>query len=116
MKLKEACEKLGIDYEKNLSRFAKNEDLYIRFLKKLLLDDNYINLKDSIDKKDYLKVENYAHILKGIFANLGLDKLYIASSNLVQCVRNKQYNDIQQYYNILSSEYLYSESVIKNLE
>lgn len=49
MKLKEACEKLGIDYEKNLSRFAKNEDLYIRFLKKLLLDDNYINLKDSID-------------------------------------------------------------------
>lgn len=27
MKLKEGCEKLGIDYKKNLSRFAKNEDL-----------------------------------------------------------------------------------------
>lgn len=116
MNIKEACDKLDINYEKNIARFAGNESIYIRFLKKMIVDETYNNLKQSWREKNYEETEKYAHTLKGISANLGIDRLFKVSDSLVQNIRKKEYEKTQEYYNKLVEEYEIIKKVIANIE
>ena len=66
----------GADIANTLEeRFMGSEELYVRFLKKLLYDESYMQLKDAVQYGDIKGVELKAHTLKGVCATLGLGEL-----------------------------------------
>ena len=74
---RERLENLGVDIEETMERFVENEALYFRCLNKLQDDKNYSLLIEAIDEgNDATKAFDAAHALKGVSANLGLNKLF----------------------------------------
>lgn len=79
----------GADVANTLEeRFMGSEELYVRFLKKLLVDDSYGQLKDATKFGDIKGVEMKAHTLKGVCATLGLTELSDKFSHIVEMVRH----------------------------
>ena len=116
MELKEFCKNLGINYEENIARFAGNENIYIKFLKRLLEDNTYNNLKQAYSQKSYEDIEKYAHMLKGLAANLGINRIFLLSNDIVQNVRQKEFNNINNLYNKLTEEYELTLQMIRNID
>lgn len=67
---------LGVDLNETLERFVENEALYFKCLNKLAADTNYSNMLKGIEEKNAEMAFEGAHALKGVSANLGLNKLY----------------------------------------
>ena len=78
---------IGVDLDETLERFVDNEDLYFRCLNKLLQDSNYQNMLDAIENANAEAAFDYAHALKGVSANLGLDKLYREMKTITEVFR-----------------------------
>lgn len=86
----------GADVETTLNRFMGNEALYEKFLKKFLGNSNYGALEESIQAQNYEEAFKCAHTLKGVSANLGLDPISRASSDLTEEVRGKAGGEIDR--------------------
>lgn len=84
----------GADVESTLKRFMGNEAMYEKFLKKFTDNSNYSGLEESIRTKDYEEAFKCAHTLKGVSANLGLDPIYKAASDLTEEVRGKANDEV----------------------
>ena len=116
MRLKDICCKLDINFEENISRFAGNESIYIKFLKRFLEDNTYTNLKQAYSQKSYEDIEKYAHMLKGLTANLGINRIFSLSNDIVQSIRQKEFNKIDNLYNKLAKEYELTIQMIKKID
>lgn len=77
----------GVDVDKALERMKGNKDAYKSFLVEFFEDPDFEALKESIDQKDAREAFDYAHGLKGMAANLGLDGVHNALSVLVEILR-----------------------------
>lgn len=88
--LTEAAKELNIDLECTLGRFSGNEGLYLRFLRRLPQDKTFEQLAQGVEQGDAQIMEQAAHTLKGVAANLGLEDLRQASDGVVQAVRAGQ--------------------------
>lgn len=84
---KEKIIDMGIDYNEVMTRFAFQEQLYMKFLKKFAQDPNYSLLISAYENHDYKTIESSAHTLKGVSANLGLKELSHACEIIVLDVR-----------------------------
>jgi len=84
---KTKLESLGVDLEETLERFVDNEELYLRCLGKLLQDKNYNGMFEAIDSKDPSAAFDAAHALKGVTANLGLNRLYLEMKEITEVFR-----------------------------
>jgi len=80
----------GADVEGTLHRFMGNEALFERFLLKFRDDKNYAGLEESLDKGNYEEAFRYAHTLKGVSANLGLDPICRPVSALTELLRGSK--------------------------
>lgn len=87
----------GADVDGALERFVGDEDLYITCISTFLRDTGFLEVVSSIQKESYAEAFEYAHALKGVAGNLGLQPLYYSLSSLVEKLRNKEYNDIEKY-------------------
>lgn len=76
-------------------RFMGTEELYVRFLKKLLVDTNYVQLKEAVQLGDLKNIEMKAHTLKGVCATLGLTELSSKFSRIVEMVRHGETDDVK---------------------
>lgn len=84
----------GADVANTLEeRFMGSEALYVRFLKKLLVDANYGQLKEAVQVGDIKSVELKAHTLKGVCATLGLMELSDKFSHVVTMVRTGEVDE-----------------------
>ena len=81
----EAC---GIDVEGALARMMGNENLFFRMMKKFTEDTIFPSLKESLKAQDYKKGFEYAHALKGVAGNLGLDSIMKADEIIVEKLRH----------------------------
>lgn len=79
----------GADVEGTLHRFMGNEALFQKFLLKFKDDTNYAGLTESLDSGNYEEAFKYAHTLKGVSANLGLDPIGRPVSALTELLRGK---------------------------
>lgn len=116
MNLQEACRKLDANYNEAMTRFGGLESMYQRFLKKFLNDTTYQELEEAWQKGEYEEIEKKAHTLKGVAGNLCLEKLFILSNNLVQKIRNKQYEETQEIYEQLQECYKNVVTIINNID
>ncbi|MBR5486857.1 MAG: Hpt domain-containing protein [Phascolarctobacterium sp.] len=76
-------------------RFMGSEELYVRFLKKLMYDESYMQLKDAAQYGDIKGVEMKAHTLKGVCATLGLTELSDKFSHIVEMVRHGEIDEVK---------------------
>lgn len=93
MKLKDLPAVLDIDVQGSLEeRFMDSEALYVRFLKKLLLDTNVVELQQAFAEENWDEVLRKAHNLKGVCANLGLNGLSKDFATIVSQLRSGSYS------------------------
>ena len=67
---KEKLKAYGVDYENAVKRFAGNEALYERFLKKLTEDDHLAIGEQAMKEERYEDVLEAVHALKGVAGTL----------------------------------------------
>lgn len=107
MRLENFYHTIGSDYAMLLERFCNNESLLDKFVNTFPDDPVFSFLKEAVDTADYGAVENYAHALKGVAANLGFDSLQAACSALVSSVREGHPEDIPEHFEKTQREYLF---------
>lgn len=88
-KFRKILEENGADVATTLKRFMGNEAIYMKFLMKFREDKNYDSIMESIKNCDYDGVFNGAHTLKGVSANLGLNPIYDAASQITELLRGR---------------------------
>ena len=85
--LKDFFIRVGGDYHVVLSRLP-SEDMVKRFVRKFPADPSYSQLKAAQADADPQAAFLAAHTMKGMAANLGLDTLAGAASDLTEKLRN----------------------------
>lgn len=89
--VKAQLEGIGVDIDVTMARFLDNEDLYFKYLKQSLEDeDSFVQLSRQLEENDYTTAFDTVHTLKGVFGNLGLTHLYDALSGLTEALRGTQ--------------------------
>lgn len=104
---------LDEDLEPALQRFGGKEELYARFLKSFPKDPTAAALAEAVEQKNYAEVERCAHTLKGVTANLGLEKLRAGSDALVQAVRREDYQAVDPLYRTFAAEYAKVKTILE---
>lgn len=86
----------GVDVEATIRRFMGNEAMYQKFLGKFIDDQNYNSLGKYLEVKDYEEAYKCAHTLKGVTANLGLIPIQQVVSELVEELRGKKAEEVDE--------------------
>lgn len=115
MTVRECYEKIGSDFDKVLGRMG-SEALVKRFAVKFLEDKSFEELTESLKEKDGEDAFRAAHTLKGICANLGLDRLYEADCELTEKLRGRQTEGSEELYQKVAEVYEATVIVLKELE
>ena len=115
--MKEKLTEIGVKYDEVLNRFMGKEDFYLRMLKKFLDDKNYEGLKQAVEQKNWPEAFKYAHTVKGLCGNLGLDGMLDHVAPLTEEVRSEPYNEenIVKYMTNVSEAYEKTVEVIRSL-
>lgn len=92
--LKQKLIENGADVEGTLHRFMGNEALFSKFLLKFRDDKNYAGLEESLEQENYEEAFKYAHTLKGVSANLGLNPVCVPVSVLTELLRGKTASEV----------------------
>ena len=58
-----------------------------RFLRLFPLDDSFLQLSEALGRGDVQTAFRAAHTLKGVAANLGLERLRALASDMTECLR-----------------------------
>ncbi len=116
MELKQIYEQMQGDYYSVLERLSTEERIKKYLLK--FMDKNMDRLiLDALDEKDYERAFREAHNLKGVCANLNMDKLEQSASALTEELRGgAPKGDITAYVQALQSDYDMTLSALKNLD
>lgn len=112
---KEKLQDAGAKLKPALERFMNDENLYVRFLKKFLNDENYDKLSLSLEENNYEDAFNCAHNLKGVSLNLGLDSLSIACDDMAKRFREKDYTQKDLLFEKITDKYNKYINIIKEL-
>ncbi len=115
MNVKEFYEKIEANGDAVLGRFMGKEALVIRFLKKFPEDDNFSAAKEAMKKADYGTVLTAVHSLKGISGNLGLDRIYQESDEIVKDIREGREGEITPVFEKLEKDYEKTVELIRQL-
>lgn len=108
-----------IEIPKNIDKLIKSwiekdkelEGIIYKFLKNL--KKNLKNLKEFIDQKNIIEIQNLSHSLKGSSGNLNIEQFYILFTKMNDITRNKtalddiEYNKVKGIYNQM--EYIYKK-------
>lgn len=103
--LQQLAEVAGTDIPTTLDRFMNNEALYKKFLLKFLRDTTFDNLRKTIEEGNFSSAFSYAHTLKGVSANLGLEFLYKKLTVITDHLRNRQTDQIGEEMEEIKEEY-----------
>ena len=89
MKLKECYSKMNGDYEDVMSRLPREKSV-IKFLRRFAENTEFSELLEEADKKNYQRVFELSHDLKGMAANLGIKGFAGLVSQVCEETRNKE--------------------------
>lgn len=66
-----------------------------RFLRLFPLDDSFPQLSEALERGDVQTAFRAAHTLKGVAANLGLERLRALASDMTECLRRGELSGAQ---------------------
>lgn len=115
--MKEQLMALKVQYDEVLGRFLGKEDFYLRMLKKFLDDKNFEGLEMAVQAKEWPEAFKYAHTVKGLCGNLGLDGILEYVAPLTEELRNEPYSEdrIAEYMSGAAEQYRKAVDVISAL-
>ena len=115
--MREKLQTVGVKYDEVLKRFMGKEDFYLRMLRKFLDDKNYEGLKTAVEEKRWEDAFTYAHTVKGLCGNLGLDGILEYAVPLTDEVRSEPYDEekIGSYMEHVTRMYEETRDVIQSL-
>lgn len=87
MTLESLYQTIGGNYAEVLERLMKPERI-TKYVKRFATAEDYAQLTDCLNKKDYAEAFRHVHDLKGVSANLAFTDLFTASSALCEALRN----------------------------
>ena len=100
----QALEEWGCDVDGALDRFLDDKELYVTCLQTVVSDVNFEKLGVSLEEQNVSQAFDYAHTLKGVFANLGLTPMFLIVQTIVEPLRAGMGNDLEvPYENLLAS-------------
>lgn len=88
----------GVNVDKALERMKGNRGAYKSFLKEFFEDPDFEALQESIEAQDAKDAFDYAHGLKGMAGNLGLDNVHSKISVLVEILRQGSLEGASEAY------------------
>lgn len=100
-----ALREAGVDTQGALRRFCDNAALYERFLLKFPGDENFEKIKPALDSGDLETALMAAHTLKGVSGNLGMNRLYLACTEVVGKLRQMEPEQAKTAYQELEKAY-----------
>lgn len=104
----DALNEIGVEVDKTLSRFGDDSsEIYIKFLKRFPDEDKITPIKDAVSERNFDKLSQTAHKLKGVSANLGMTKLSEAAHRLELQAKESSEENIEE--NLELAEKLYGE-------
>lgn len=77
----------GVAVADALNRFMGQEDIYVSFLHKFLVDPTIAKLKESVQEEQASEAFECAHTLKGVAANLSLTGVLEVIVPMVETLR-----------------------------
>ena len=77
----------GIDVAATISRFAGNEGLFLKYLRRFPTDATYESLRKAMSDQNLSAASDACHTLKGVAGNLGLAPLYDACVTMMTACR-----------------------------
>lgn len=96
---------VGIDYEEGLERFSGNEQLYIKYLNKLLAIDTYEEMREAALAGKIQEAFEAAHKLKAFIGNLSISHFYDKIKTLTEEFRAGVARDYGPDFEKLDLEY-----------
>ncbi|WP_138262188.1 Hpt domain-containing protein [[Clostridium] hylemonae] len=97
--------KMEIDPQETIRRFCQNEAMLKKYLLRFGDEATYPNLVKAIEEKDHEEVEKCAHTLKGLSANLGMNKLSEKCAKIVSAMREGEYDKLDTLFPEVEAEY-----------
>lgn len=116
MNLNELKDTIDIDIQGSLARFGNMESFYIKFLKKFIDDKSFTNLKEALENNDIDKVGVEAHTLKGVSGNLGLNKIFQYSLEIMKLAKERKIEEIKVLEGKLEEEMQLVVEALKKLD
>lgn len=83
---------IGVEVDKTISRFMDNSEIYVTFLKRFPDEDRITPIKAAVSEKDFEKLAQSAHKLKGVSANLGMIPLSEAARKIEMKAKEKTFD------------------------
>jgi HPt (histidine-containing phosphotransfer) domain-containing protein len=113
--LLEELEKIGVDVEGTVKRFAGNRDIYKMFLLRLPDNEYYPKLREFVSSKteDFSEFEKAAHGFKGNVGNMGMTKLWEPLQTIERQCRNQTFENVSESFETFENEYLKIIDIIK---
>lgn len=109
-------EEADFDVDGTLERFLGKEELYFKFLKKFKDDKNIQELLDNLHDEDVETAFRSAHTLKGVTANLGINLVLKKVVPIVEILRSKTMDGVEELLPELKEAYDKAIEVIDCLD
>lgn len=106
--VKAMLENKGFDVEGAMRRFLNNEALYIKCMKKFLVDPSYEQLRSAYHAGNCDEAFKAAHTMKGFVSNLGINNIYHLLIPMVEKLRVQDMNIEEELKQL---DVLYEESI-----
>ena len=94
----QTLEEWGCDVEGALDRFLDDKELYVTCLRTVVEDANFAKLGSALDEQNVSQAFDYAHTLKGVFANLGLTPMFVIVETIVEPLRAGSGKNLEEPY------------------
>ncbi len=107
----------GIDVEDGLRRFMNSEQMFEKYLRKFVDNDQFALLKQELEKKDTTAAEAFerAHALKGICANLSMAGIMEVLVPMVEILRSGSLEGVREKMPELEDRYQTIITAIKEI-
>ena len=96
---------VGIDYKSGVQRCMGNYVLYENMLALFVEENDFYELVDIYNRRDYKQLFEYVHMMKGIAGNLSMKGLYDECFMLVETLRAKNYKLVDELIGSVLEEY-----------
>lgn len=84
---KTALNRLSVDFDEVLERFAGNEELYLKCLHKFVSGNSFDDMVRAFEEGNVTDAFEAAHSLKGVSGNLGFKRLYSDVKEITEIFR-----------------------------
>lgn len=114
MDLKECFEAFGGNYNDVMGRLLTEERVK-KFLLMFLKDTSFSDLKTAMESNDYDGAFRAAHTLKGVCANLGIEKLREVTSEITEALRAKDSDTACMIFPLVAESYAITVAALNQL-